>query len=148
MLMRGTLKWPPNHSYPAKPRLPGRGFPTVQEILASGNTSEPPGKTRRSTKARGPPYPIGEIKPEYPGTRAKFPRSPSMHSEPSSGATELLRPETPCRTPPEALSQREVASVTIEIDLKAVDEYWVEEASSEFPGETPSRRRGSSVVAY
>jgi hypothetical protein len=26
MLMRGTLKWPPNHSYPAKPRLPGRGF--------------------------------------------------------------------------------------------------------------------------
>jgi hypothetical protein len=43
-------------------------------------------------------------------------------------------------------------SVTIEIDLKVVDEYWV----SDFSGETPSRRlrvitggkRGPSVVAY
>jgi hypothetical protein len=43
-------------------------------------------------------------------------------------------------------------SVTIEIDLKVVDEYWV----SDFSGETPSRRfrvinggkRDSSIVAY
>ena len=51
-------------------------------------------------------------------------------------------------------------SVTIEIDLKAVDEYWTEEGFSDLPeirlSGTPSScfrvinggKRGSSVVAY